>query len=99
MSITFDVFRGNKDGTISLDKTTRILQPSEVFVRITHSGLCGTDLHYVETGHVLGHEGVGIVEQVGSSVTSPKVGDRVGVGYVHKVCGYCENCLTGMYKP
>ncbi|KAH8815510.1 chaperonin 10-like protein [Xylogone sp. PMI_703] len=95
MSVTFDVFRGTKERRIVEDKTTRVLKPTEVFVRITHSGLCGTDLHYVESGHVLGHEGIGIVEQVGSNVTSPKVGDRVGTGYVHKVCGICKNCLTG----
>ncbi len=99
MSVTFDVFRGTKDGRIVPDQTIRSLQPSEVFVRITHSGLCGTDLHYLESGHVLGHEGIGIVEQVGSSVSTPTVGDRVGVGYLHKVCGICKNCLTGMSVP
>ena len=96
MSITFDVFHGNEDGKIVSAQTTRTLEPSQVFVRITHSGLCGTDLHYLRTGQVLGHEGIGIVEQVGRDVTTPKIGDRVGLGYLHKVCGTCKNCLTGM---
>jgi D-arabinose 1-dehydrogenase-like Zn-dependent alcohol dehydrogenase len=96
MDITFDVFHGDKDGRIVSAKTTRTLEPSQVFVRITHSGLCGTDLHYLHSGQVLGHEGIGIVEQVGRDVTTRKIGDRVGLGYLHKVCGICKNCLTGM---
>ena len=96
MSVTFDVFRGNEDGKIVSTKTTRALAPSQVFVRITHSGLCGTDLHYLHSGQGLGHEGVGIVERIGRDVTTPKVGDRVGLGYLHKVCGICKNCLTGL---
>jgi D-arabinose 1-dehydrogenase-like Zn-dependent alcohol dehydrogenase len=95
MPITFNVFHGDKNGRIVSGETTRTLEPTQVFVRITHSGLCGTDLHYLQTGQVLGHEGVGIVEQVGRDVSTPKIGDRVGVGYLYKVCGTCKNCLTG----
>lgn len=61
------------------------LQPKEVLVKITHSGLCGTDLFYVPYGCALGHEGVGVVEKVGSAVTAHKVGDRVGGGYLRSV--------------
>ena len=99
MSITFDVFRGNEDGKIVVGHSTRELEPTQVFVRITHSGLCGTDLHYLGTGQVLGHEGIGIVEQVGRDVETPRVGDRVGLGYLHKICGTCKNCLTGLFSP
>jgi D-arabinose 1-dehydrogenase-like Zn-dependent alcohol dehydrogenase len=63
-----------------------MLKPTEVLVKITHSGLCGTDLYYIEPGCVLGHEGVGVVEKIGDAVTIHKVGDRVGGGYLRSVC-------------
>jgi D-arabinose 1-dehydrogenase-like Zn-dependent alcohol dehydrogenase len=62
------------------------LKPTEVLIKITHSSLCGTDLHYVPYGIALGHEGVGLVEKIGSGVTTVKVGDRVGAGYLRNVC-------------
>ncbi|KAJ5340447.1 hypothetical protein N7541_009571 [Penicillium brevicompactum] len=95
MSVTFEVFRGSKEGKIVADKTTRTLQPNEVYIETSHSGLCGTDEHYLHSGMALGHEGVGSVRQVGRDVTSVKVGQRVGFGYTHYVCGTCEKCLTG----
>ncbi|KAK2809934.1 hypothetical protein FQN50_003348 [Emmonsiellopsis sp. PD_5] len=99
MSFTFDVLRGTQDGKVLSDRVTKTLEPNDVYVEITHSGLCGTDEHFlgagVAAGRVLGHEGIGIVKQLGSAVTGIKVGDRVGLGYIHKYCGHCENCLTG----
>jgi D-arabinose 1-dehydrogenase-like Zn-dependent alcohol dehydrogenase len=64
----------------------RELQSKEVLIKITHSGLCASDLAYLQYGCVLGHEGIGIIEQVGSEVTKLKVGDRVGGGYLRSVC-------------
>ena len=96
MSISFQVFRGSKDGKIVVDTTTRTLQPNEVYIETTHSGLCGTDEHFLRSGHVLGHEGVGVIRQLGRDVTNVKVGQRVGFGYTHYVCGACEKCLSGM---
>lgn len=93
--VSFKVFRGSKEGRISQGTTTRVLGPNDVFVKLTHSGVCGTDEHFLHSGCVLGHEGVGIVEEVGSQVHGLEKGDRVGFGYVHKVCGHCEYCLTG----
>ena len=61
------------------------LNPFEVLVKITHSGLCGTDAFYVPYGCALGHEGVGLIEKVGSAVTQHKIGDRVGGGYLRSV--------------
>ncbi|CAI7665898.1 unnamed protein product [Penicillium bialowiezense] len=95
MSVTFEVFRGSKEGKIVADKTTRTLQPNEVYIETSHSGLCGTDEHFLHSGMVLGHEGVGSIRQVGRDVTSVKIGQRVGFGYTHYVCGTCEKCLTG----
>ncbi|OAG36719.1 hypothetical protein AYO21_09103 [Fonsecaea monophora] len=71
------------------------LKPNEVLVKITHSGLCGTDLFFIDPGCALGHEGVGIVEKVGDAVTAHKIGDRVGGGYLRSSCGQCKYCLTG----
>ncbi|KAJ3785426.1 chaperonin 10-like protein [Lentinula aff. detonsa] len=71
------------------------LAVDEVAVKVTHSGLCGTDLHYVTTDMVLGHEAIGVVHSIGSDVSSVKVGDRVGWGYPNWTCGKCEWCLRG----
>ncbi|KAH7313540.1 alcohol dehydrogenase [Stachybotrys elegans] len=92
---TFEVFRGSSEGKIVQDTVTRSVKPHEVFIETTHSGLCGTDEHYLRTGQVLGHEGIGIVKEVGQDVTSVKVGDRVGFGYTHEVCASCDNCTSG----
>ncbi|PNP55820.1 hypothetical protein THARTR1_04040 [Trichoderma harzianum] len=96
MSVTFTVQRGSKSGKIVQDTSNRQLGRNEAYLKITHSGVCGTDEHYLHAGMALGHEGVGIVQAVGPDVASVKVGDRVGFGWVHKTCGRCEPCLTGM---
>jgi propanol-preferring alcohol dehydrogenase len=80
----------------------------QVLVRLNVTGICHTDLHQWKGDwpvarqimdaynvKVLGHEGIGIVEDVGPGVTSLKVGDRVGVPWMNSWCGRCENCLTG----
>lgn len=95
MSVSFEVYRGSDTGQIISD-TTRVLQPNEVYIETTHSGLCGTDEHFLKTGQVLGHEGIGIVRQLGARVTHLSVGDRVGFGYIRQVCGACDNCAKGM---
>ena len=68
------------------------LGPKEVLMKITHSGLCGTDIHYIPYGVALGHEGVGIVEKVGSEVKQLKVGDRAGGGYHRNVSWKFHQC-------
>lgn len=93
---TFTVFKGSEGGKIVKDQTTKPnLTDDQVLIKITASGLCGTDEHYKEAGIVLGHEGVGVVEQTGPNVKVLKKGDRVGWGYQHNSCGYCDCCLTG----
>lgn len=92
---TFTVFKGSHDGKIVKGETTRNVGSSEVLVKITHSGVCGTDLHYQHADMVLGHEGVGVVEKLGDGVRLLSVGDRVGWGYQHGACGHCRSCLTG----
>jgi D-arabinose 1-dehydrogenase-like Zn-dependent alcohol dehydrogenase len=93
---SFTVFKGSKDGKIVKSETNKgDLQNDQVLVKITASGLCGTDEHYKGADMVLGHEGAAVVEQIGPNVKSLKKGDRVGWGYEHDCCGACEFCLTG----
>ncbi|KAG2149117.1 chaperonin 10-like protein [Suillus bovinus] len=94
--IDFTVFKGSSSGKIVTSTTHKDgLKPDEVLLKITHAGLCGTDLHYKTTDMVLSHEGVGVVQQVGSDVTTFKKGDRAGWGYLHNSCGHCDECLSG----
>ncbi|KAJ7646945.1 chaperonin 10-like protein [Roridomyces roridus] len=96
MGIDSTVFKGSVDGGI-VQGITHHDEPvdNQVLVRITHSGICGTDEHYKHSDMVLGHEGVGVVEKMGDKVTGLKVGDVIGWGYTHKTCGSCEECLQG----
>ncbi len=72
----------------------------EVVVRVVASGVCHSDLHFVEglypsaTPMILGHEGAGIVEEVGDQVTYVKPGDHV-IACLSVFCGHCEECMTG----
>ena len=78
--------------------------PTDVIVKITKTTICGTDLHIlkgdvpaVTDGRILGHEGVGIVEEVGDSVQNFKKGDHVLISCVTS-CGKCEYCKKQMYS-
>src|SRR5262249_13986313 len=74
--------------------------PREVLVRVAASGLCHSDLHFMEGLYVcdppavLGHEAAGIVEAVGSGVAAFRAGDHV-VACLSVFCGHCEHCLSG----
>jgi len=77
---------------------------TDAIVRVTKTTICGTDLHImkgdvpeVTDGRILGHEGVGIVEQVGSSVSNFIVGDHVLISCISS-CGRCTNCKKGMFS-
>lgn len=100
--IDFTVFKGSPNGKIIESKTHKeTIKPDEVLLKITHAGLCGTDQHHKTADMVLGHEGVGIVQQVGSQVTAFKAGDRAGWGFLHDSCGHCDECLNAneMFCP
>jgi len=79
---TLTYLAGGPDGKIHVKKSQRAIGGVEVLVRVTHSGVCGTDVHDRDSGCGLGHEGVGIVSKVGDSVTAVKIGQRVGWGCV-----------------
>ena len=95
MSSEYTVYRG-VEGLIKPSVVQKPeLGPKDILVKITHSGVCGTDLAYLPYGLALGHEGVGIVEAIGSEVTQFKVGERAGGGYHRDSCGHCSYCLSG----
>ncbi|GGI95239.1 glutathione-independent formaldehyde dehydrogenase [Streptomyces brasiliensis] len=78
----------------------QIQHPNDVLVRVTSTAICGSDLHMyegrtaAEAGIVFGHENLGIIEQIGSGVTSLSEGDRVVMPF-NVACGFCKNCLAG----
>ncbi|KAL9617737.1 MAG: hypothetical protein Q9160_007511 [Pyrenula sp. 1 TL-2023] len=96
MATAYTVFKGSASGHV-MEARLRIpdLGPNDVLLENTHSGVCGTDLHYVQQDMVLGHEGIGIVKQIGPAVKAVKIGDRVGMGYARGGCGYCAPCQEG----
>lgn len=67
--VEFTVFKGSKSGKIVKATTHREIGPREVLVKITHSGLCFTDFHFKHTDTALGHEGAGVVQELGKDVT------------------------------
>lgn len=80
-----------------------IVNPGDAVVRLLKTTICGTDLHIlggdvaaVKEGTVLGHEGIGIVEEVGPGVSNFKVGDKVIISCV-TVCGKCSYCKKSLY--
>lgn len=95
MNYTLNVFRGSESGKVTADQFNRPLGPNDVLLEITHASICGTDELFLHSSQVLGHEGVGVISEKGPGVTLFNVGDRVGVGYIQKVCGACKNCISG----
>ena len=81
-----------------------ILAPTDVIVKMVATTICGTDLHIlkgdvpeVSVGRILGHEGIGVITQVGGSVSQLAVGDRVILACVSS-CGQCSNCRKGLFS-
>merc|ERR1712072_694427 len=94
--VSFTVYKGSENGAVVAATTEKPeLQNDQVLVKVTASGLCGTDLHYKNANMGLGHEGVGVIESVGPQVKYMKKGDRVGWGYEHNSCEHCQQCLRG----
>jgi alcohol dehydrogenase len=81
-----------------------IQKPTDVIVKMVATTICGTDLHIlkgdvpeVEVGRILGHEGVGVITEIGSGVTQLAVGDKVILSCVSS-CGRCSNCRQSLYS-
>jgi glutathione-independent formaldehyde dehydrogenase len=94
------VFKGPRELAVEDVDDPKIEQPNDAVIRITTANICGSDLHPYEgrapldAGMVLGHENMGIVEEVGPGVNRVKVGDRVSVPF-NLACGTCRNCVEG----
>ncbi|MEU5550461.1 MULTISPECIES: zinc-dependent alcohol dehydrogenase [unclassified Micromonospora] len=96
-------WQGKRDVRVETVPDPRIEEPTDAIVRITSTAICGSDLHlyevlgpYLKPGDVLGHEPMGIVEEVGSGVTRLKPGDRVVVPF-NIACGSCWMCQRQLY--
>jgi threonine dehydrogenase-like Zn-dependent dehydrogenase len=97
-------FHGKRDVRVDHVPDPSIEQPTDAIVRITSSGICGSDLHlyevlgpFLDEGDVLGHEPMGIVEAVGPGVTQIAPGDRVVIPF-NVSCGHCFMCDQGLYS-
>jgi threonine dehydrogenase-like Zn-dependent dehydrogenase len=97
-------WHGKSDVRIDDVPDPQILEPTDAIVRITATAICGSDLHLydglmptMESGDVLGHEPMGIVEEVGSEVKKLKKGDRVVIPFVI-ACGSCFFCKRSEYS-
>jgi threonine dehydrogenase-like Zn-dependent dehydrogenase len=95
-------WHGKRDVRVDTVPDPAIERPTDAIVRITSSGICGSDLHLYEVlgpfmreGDVLGHEPMGIVEEVGAEVTQIKPGDRVVIPF-NISCGQCFMCEGGL---
>lgn len=95
-------WHGKRDVRVEDVPDPRIEEPTDAIIEITSSGLCGSDLHlyevlapYLHAGDVLGHEPMGVVQEVGSGVTDIKAGDRVVIPF-QIACGSCFMCTEGL---
>jgi len=95
-------WHGRRDVRVDTVPDPRLEQPTDAIVRVTSTGICGSDLHLYEVmgpfmreGDVLGHEPIGVVEEVGADVTQIKPGDRVVIPF-NIACGHCFMCERGL---
>ncbi|KAE8454671.1 hypothetical protein EG329_000294 [Mollisiaceae sp. DMI_Dod_QoI] len=98
------VYRAVGDVKLEDRPIPKISQPTDAIVKVTKSTICGTDLHIskgdvatCKTGTILGHEGVGIIEETGESVRGFKKGEHVLISCICS-CASCEYCRRGMYS-
>jgi glutathione-independent formaldehyde dehydrogenase len=94
------VVRGLRQVAVDTVEDARIEAPTDALLRVTSTAICGTDLHIYDgrmgdvAGMIIGHEPLGIVEEVGPAVATVRRGDRVTVP-THICCGFCYNCVRG----
>ncbi|WP_019146162.1 zinc-dependent alcohol dehydrogenase [Aeromicrobium massiliense] len=95
-------WQGTRNVSVEEVPDPRIEQPTDAIIKITSTAICGSDLHlyeplgpFMKPGDVLGHEPMGVVEEVGSSVGDLKVGDRVVIPFQIS-CGSCVPCGQGL---
>ena len=97
-------WHGRRDVRVDTVPDPTIEQDTDAIVRVTSSGICGSDLHLYEVlgpfmgeGNILGHEPMGIVEEVGPEVTHIKPGDRVVIPF-NISCGHCYMCDRKLFS-
>ena len=98
------VYQGPNSISVEERPRPKLEQPSDTVVKMVKTTICGTDLHILKgdvptcvPGRILGHEGTGVIEEVGTAVSHFKKGDRVIISCISS-CGKCEHCKTGMYS-
>jgi alcohol dehydrogenase len=93
-------------GSISVEERPRpqVEQPNDAVVKMVKTTICGTDLHILKgdvptctPGRILGHEGIGVIDEIGNGVSQFKKGDRVIISCITS-CGKCDYCKKGMYS-
>lgn len=96
-------FHGRRDVRVDQVPEPKIEQPTDAIVRVTSTAICGSDLHlyevlgmFIDEGDVLGHEPMGVVEEVGSEVEHIEPGDRVVIPF-NISCGHCWMCDQGLF--
>jgi len=96
-------FHGKRDIRVDRVPDPAIEEPTDAIVRITSTAICGSDLHlyevlgmFIDEGDILGHEPMGVVEEVGSEVPNLKAGDRVVIPF-NISCGHCWMCERELY--
>ena len=96
------VYHGKRDVRVDNVPDPTIQEATDAIIRITSTGLCGSDLHlyevlgpFLDEGDILGHEPMGIVEETGSQVTNLRKGDRVVIPF-QMSCGHCYMCNQGL---
>lgn len=96
-------WQGMREVAVDNVADPKIEQPTDAIVRMTSTGLCGSDLHlyevmapFLDEGDILGHEPMGVVEEIGSQVTEVAAGDRVVMPF-QLCCGTCFMCTRGLH--
>ena len=95
-------WHGKRDVRVDSVPDPRLIESTDALIRVTSTGICGSDLHLYEVlgpfmteGDILGHEPMGVVEEVGAAVPNLKPGDRVVVPF-NISCGHCYMCERGL---
>ena len=97
-------WHGKRDVRVDTVPDPSIQEPTDAIIRVTSTGICGSDLHlyevlgiFIDAGDILGHEPMGIVEEVGPEVTHIKAGDRVVIPF-NISCGHCWMCDQTLFS-
>src|SRR5690606_20806527 len=97
-------WQGREDVRVETVPDPQLIDSTDAIIRVTSTAICGSDLHlysvlgaYLSPGDILGHESMGIVEEVGSDAGSLAVGDRVVIPF-GIACGQCFMCTSGLHS-